>query len=73
LCGPSLPQSGYREAMHSDIGAPPSETSKLKAEPRPINRVLLWVLAVLASLAVFGAYLEPALMVTLGNAIWSCF
>ncbi len=54
--------------MHADADAPQSKTRRVL-----IGRILLWVLALLASLAVFSAYLEPALMVTLGNAIWSCF
>jgi hypothetical protein len=36
-------------------------------------RVLWWTLAVIAALGVFVAYLDPGLMVALGNAVWSCF
>jgi hypothetical protein len=36
-------------------------------------RVLGWALAVIAALGVFVAYLDPGLMVALGNAVWSCF
>jgi hypothetical protein len=41
---------------------------------RPVwPRVLGWTLAVIAALGVFVAYLDPSLMVALGNAVWSCF
>lgn len=36
-------------------------------------RVLWWALAVIAVSSVFVAYLDPGLMVALGNAVWSCF
>ncbi len=33
-----------------------------------------WVgLPLLALLAVYSLYLDPSLMVTLSNAVWSCF
>lgn len=70
MCVPGQRQSGYREAMHADAVVP---RTRSRAKLGLVGQVLLWMLALLASLAVFGAYLEPALMVTLGNAIWSCF
>ncbi len=36
-------------------------------------RLLAWALAIVAALGVFMAYLDPQLMVALGNAVWSCF
>jgi glycerol uptake facilitator-like aquaporin len=43
------------------------------AWPRVLAWGLAWVLAVIAALGVFVAYLDPELMVALGNAVWSCF
>ena len=36
-------------------------------------RVLWWALSVITALGVFVAWLDPDLMVALGNAVWSCF
>jgi hypothetical protein len=44
--------------------------------PRPravLRRVVLWTLAIVAMLGAFVAYLDPHLMVALGDAVWSCF
>ena len=40
---------------------------------RLLARTLAWSLSVLVALGVFVAYLDPALMVALGDALWSCF
>lgn len=40
---------------------------------RPWQRAAAWLLALVAVAAAFTAYLDPSLMVTLGNAVWSCF
>ncbi len=47
--------------------------ANLDKRPAAWPRVLGWTLAVIAALGVFVAYLDPSLMVALGNAVWSCF
>ena len=37
------------------------------------RRLLVWALVVLVLLGVFGMYLHPDFMMTLGNQIWACF
>jgi hypothetical protein len=37
------------------------------------RRVALWGAALAALLAVFVLYLQPGLVVTLANQLWSCF
>lgn len=36
-------------------------------------RVLAWVVAMLACLAVFGLYTAPEFMVMLADQVWNCF
>ncbi len=36
-------------------------------------RLLLWALCLLALALVFGAYLQPGLMIRLSEQIWACF
>lgn len=40
---------------------------------RAWSRMLGWTLALIAVFGVFVAWLDPHLMVALGNAVWSCF
>ena len=39
----------------------------------PMRRVALWAGVLAALLAVFLLYLQPDLMLTLANQLWSCF
>lgn len=45
--------------------------------PRPsavmARRVLAWALAAIVLLAVFLAYLQPAMALQLAQQLWSCF
>jgi hypothetical protein len=38
-----------------------------------VKRALVWLVAVAALLAVFGAYLRPDLVLTLATQLWNCF
>ena len=38
-----------------------------------MRRIALWAGAILVLLAVFSAYLQPDLAVTLANQLWNCF
>ena len=38
-----------------------------------VRRTLWWSAAALALAAVFASYLQPDLMVTLAQQVWSCF
>ena len=38
-----------------------------------LGRGLAWIVAALALLAVFAAYLRPDLAMTLANQLWACF
>jgi hypothetical protein len=38
-----------------------------------LRRLLAWTTAALACTAVVLAYLNPALIVDLGNRLWACF
>jgi hypothetical protein len=40
---------------------------------RPVRLALAGALAVAALGLVFASYLQPALIVDLGNRLWSCF
>ena len=40
---------------------------------RPVRQVLTGAAAVAALALVFVSYLQPALIVDLGNRVWSCF
>jgi hypothetical protein len=37
------------------------------------KKVLIYGVAVLACLAVFGLYIQPEFMVTLAGQVWACF
>lgn len=37
------------------------------------RRLLAWAAALAVLGAVFGAYLQPTLMLELANQVWSCF
>ena len=37
------------------------------------RRVALWAVALAVLIAVFALYLQPDLVVTLANQLWSCF
>ena len=37
------------------------------------RRVALWAVAFAVLIAVFALYLQPDLVVTLANQLWSCF
>lgn len=40
---------------------------------RPVRQGLIGAVAVVALALVFASYLQPALIVDLGNRLWSCF
>lgn len=40
---------------------------------RHIQRLVLYGIALVASLAVFALYLQPDFMVTLAQQVWACF
>lgn len=37
------------------------------------RKLLVWVAAVAALLAVFALYTQPAIMVVLADQVWACF
>lgn len=37
------------------------------------KKVILWALAIVASLAVFTLYTRPDFLFTLANQVWACF
>jgi hypothetical protein len=41
--------------------------------PAPARRIALWAGALAALLAIFLLYLQPDLVLTLANQLWSCF
>jgi hypothetical protein len=41
--------------------------------PGGLRRVAAWSAAVVVLLAVFAAYMNPHLMLSLANQLWACF
>jgi hypothetical protein len=39
----------------------------------PLRKLLAWGAAVAVLLAVFALYTQPAMVVTLADAMWACF
>ncbi len=58
-------------------GSPPPADTPVSPRVAPVSRwwvrALAWVAAAAVLALAFSAYLQPGMVVELGNRLWSCF